>query len=112
MRGFCYIAYVFSRPPDPDHLTVKIGRSIDPAYRFKELRSMAWNGPYKMEVAECNDRGVDAESFMHRALYEYRMHGEWFYLPRTVLEVQKEYLTEKFKTHFFDITPLERVVAA
>lgn len=111
MRGYCYIAHVHVRPPDEDFVVVKIGRSIDPSNRFKELRSMAWNGPYLMEAAECDDRGIPGELYMHHALADRRFHGEWFYLPALELVHTKNILSKKFNTQFFEVDPIRRGVA-
>ncbi|MFB7467285.1 GIY-YIG nuclease family protein [Streptomyces sp. NPDC056224] len=54
---------------------VKIGTSISPEKRLKELQT---GNPGRLELLWCTPGGRDLESALHKVFDEYRTEGEWF----------------------------------
>lgn len=62
---------------------IKIGWSADVSKRVKELQTGC---PYPIEVLNEIETECSTERELHKALQEYRVHGEWFELPEHVVE--------------------------
>ena len=64
---------------------IKIGRSDDPSKRFIDISNMS-PVPLWLRHTIFSDNYVMAEARAHRMFDKYRRHGEWFELPKEILE--------------------------
>lgn len=107
----CYIAQIANAGVDDEHVVVKIGYSRNPATRFQCLVAMSWIGPNFIHATtkKGNTPGDQIERFLHAHLNSYRVHHEWFHLPREVLNQAKELVWDRYGETFelLDISDID-----
>jgi len=71
---------------------VKIGFSLGPENRFREIRSMS---PEPLTLIGHTEGGPELERRLHKILKEERLHGEWFRITDNTRNEIWNYLSEK-----------------
>ena len=77
---YVYILWDYSKMPQIDDTKIKIGRSINPEIRCKNIitqSGMTYCKPYI--YLKCKDK-INSEKSIHKLLNQYRGVGEWFYI--------------------------------
>lgn len=102
----CYIAYQSDAGEDERHVVVKIGFSENPHNRFEQLQAMSWKPPQSFEATSgaSQTTGNEIERYLHDYLARYRIHHEWFHLPKEALEDAKEHVCRKFNEVFVNLS--------